>query len=84
MIEVASLSEQLGLDAPYTCDHLFYQGQPEAPFLDGWTLIAQHRLDHVTERLSSSRTNHAGAWNERLCCGWQDGYPYERTVIPCL
>ncbi len=40
MIEVATLSEQLGWDALYTGDHLFFYGQPDAPFLDGWVTLS--------------------------------------------
>ena len=37
----------------------------------------QHRLDNLTERRGSFRTNHAGVENERLLFGWQAGYPCE-------
>ena len=55
----AVLSEQLGYDALYTGDHLFYYAEPARPWLDGWPVLASWiqltkriRLGMLTTNLS--------------------------------
>lgn len=40
MTDPAVLSEQLGYDALYVGDHLFYYAEPARPWLDGWPVLA--------------------------------------------
>ena len=47
VIEVATVSEQLGYDALYAADHLFAFFAPDAPFLDGWATIGAW-VQHTT------------------------------------
>ena len=59
MTDPAVLSEQLGYDALYTGDHLFYYAEPARPWLDGWHVLASWipltkriRLGMLTTNLS--------------------------------
>lgn len=49
MTEPAVLSEQLGYDALYVGDHLFYYAEPVRPWLDGWPVLAS--WIHLTTRI---------------------------------
>ncbi len=59
MTEAAVLSEQLGYDALYVGDHLFYYADPDASWLDGWPVLSawiplttRIRLGMLTTNLS--------------------------------